>query len=67
MPPPRADDWNTLLWALTDRTATGKWVIILDEINWLGARDATFPGKLKSAWDLHFSKNNRLILILSGS
>jgi predicted AAA+ superfamily ATPase len=67
MPPPRADDWNTLLWALADRTATGKWVVILDEINWLGAKDATFLGKLKSAWDVHFSKNKKLILILSGS
>lgn len=67
MPPPRADDWNTLLWALADRTATGKWVVILDEINWLGAKDATFLGKLKSAWDVHFSKNKTLILILSGS
>jgi uncharacterized protein len=67
IPPPRADDWNTLLWALADRTTSGKWVIILDEINWLGAHDATFLGKLKSAWDLHFSKNNKLILILSGS
>jgi hypothetical protein len=67
IPPPRADDWNTLLWALADRTATGKWVIILDEINWLGAKDATFLGKLKSAWDVHFSKNKKLILILSGS
>ncbi len=67
IPPPRADDWNTLLWALADRTAAGKWVVILDEINWLGAKDATFLGKLKSAWDIHFSKNNKLILILSGS
>ena len=67
VPPPRADDWNTLLWALADRTATGKWVVILDEINWLGAKDATFLGKLKSAWDVHFSKNKKLILILSGS
>jgi hypothetical protein len=67
IPPPRTDDWNTLLWALADRTAKGKWVVILDEINWLGAKDATFLGKLKSAWDLHFSRNNKLILILSGS
>jgi len=67
MSPPRADDWNTLLWALADRTAKGKRVVILDEINWLGAKDATFLGKLKSAWDVHFSKNKRLILILSGS
>ncbi len=67
MPPPRADNWNTLLWALADRTANGRWVVILDEINWLGAHDATFLGKLKSTWDLHFSKNDKLILILSGS
>lgn len=67
IPPPRSDDWNTLLWALADRTGHGKWVIILDEINWLGAKDPTFLGKLKSAWDLHFSKNPHLILILSGS
>jgi AAA+ ATPase superfamily predicted ATPase len=67
IPPPRADDWNTLLWALADRTGTGKWVVILDEINWVGAKDATFLGKLKTAWDVHFSKNKKLILILSGS
>lgn len=67
IPAPRADDWNTLLWALADRTAKGRWVIILDEINWLGTKDPTFLPKLKSAWDLYFSKNNKLILILSGS
>lgn len=65
--PPRAEDWNTLLWALADRTTTGKWVIILDEINWLGTKDPTFLPKLKSAWDLYFSRNSKLILILSGS
>jgi len=67
IPAPRADDWNTLLWALAERTARGRWVIILDEINWLGAKDPAFLGKLKSAWDLHFSRNKKLILILSGS
>jgi hypothetical protein len=49
MPPPRADDWNTLLWALADRTATGKWVIILDEINcrmFPAARSASAPTRL---------------------
>ncbi len=66
-PPPRSDDWNTLLWALADKTRRGKRVIILDEINWLGSKDATFLGKLKSAWDRDFSRNKNLILILSGS
>jgi len=67
IPPPRADDWNTLLWALADRTRRGRQLIILDEINWMGMKDPTFLGKLKNAWDLHFAKNPHLILILSGS
>jgi len=67
VPAPRADDWNTLLWTLADRTRTGRQLIILDEINWMGMQDATFLGKLKNAWDMHFAKNPQLILILSGS
>lgn len=67
IPPPRADDWNTLLWTLADRTAQGRYLVILDEINWMGLGDPTFLGKLKNAWDLHFSRNPQLILILSGS
>lgn len=67
VPPPRADDWNTLLWALADRTREGRQLIILDEINWMGMQDPTFLGKLKNVWDLHFARNPNLILILSGS
>lgn len=67
IPAPRADDWNTLLWTLADRTAQGRYLVILDEINWMGLGDPTFLGKLKNAWDLHFSRNPRMILILSGS
>lgn len=67
VPPPRADDWNNLFWSLGDRTRKGRQLVILDEINWMGMQDATFLGKLKNAWDLHFSKNPQLILILSGS
>jgi hypothetical protein len=67
IPPPRADDWNTLFWALADRTRQGRHLIILDEINWMGMQDPTFLGKLKNAWDLHFATNPNLILILSGS
>jgi hypothetical protein len=42
IPAPRADDWNTLLWSLADRTRTGPYLIVLDEINWLGSKDPTF-------------------------
>jgi len=67
MPPPRADDWNTLLWELGERTRSGKWIVLLDEINWMGSRDPTFLAKLKSTWDLYLARNNKMILILSGS
>jgi uncharacterized protein len=67
IPAPRADDWNTLLWSVADRTRTGRHLIVLDEINWLGSKDPTFLGKLKNAWDAEFSQNPHLILILSGS
>jgi uncharacterized protein len=66
-PPARADDWNWLFWSIAEKVAKGRHIIVLDEINWLGSQDATFLGKLKNVWDLHFSRNPRLILILSGS
>src|SRR5688500_5306460 len=31
IPPPRADDWNTLLWAIADRTREGSHLIVFDE------------------------------------
>ena len=67
MPKPRADDWGDLFWFLANQTKDGRVVIVLDEINWMGSKDPTFLGKLKTAWDLHFKKNPDLILILSGS
>ena len=67
IPAPRADDWNTLLWTLADRTRVGRCLVVLDEINWLGSKDPTFLGKLKNAWDAEFSQNPHLIFILSGS
>ena len=33
----------------------------------MGSKDFDFLGKLKNAWDLYFSKNPHLILILCGS
>lgn len=61
------DDWGTLFWHLSNATSKGRVLLVLDEINWMGSKDPTFLGKLKSAWDLHFQHNPQLILILSGS
>lgn len=62
-----SDDWGNLFWHLANHTQKGRILIILDEINWMGDKDPTFLGKLKTAWDTHFKKNTELILILSGS
>ena len=63
----KADDWDDLIGHLAKETKSGRVLIILDEINWMGSKDASFLPKLKSAWDAKFSKNPNLILILSGS
>lgn len=60
-------DWAHLFWELGKRVQHGKYLVVLDEINWIGSLDHTFLGKLKSAWDLYLKNNPALILILSGS
>jgi len=62
-----ADDWGDLFWNLAQQTKKGRVLVVLDEITWMGASDPDFLGKLKTAWDLHFSKNPELILALCGS
>jgi AAA+ ATPase superfamily predicted ATPase len=63
----KADDWDDLFWHLAQVTKKGRVILILDEINWMGSKDPTFLGKLKTAWDKYFKKNPQFICILSGS
>lgn len=60
-------DWGDLFWHLAEKTNKGQILIVLDEINWMGSKDPTFLGKLKTAWDQYFRLNPKLIMILSGS
>jgi AAA+ ATPase superfamily predicted ATPase len=60
-------DWADLFWHLANHTREGKVLIVFDEVNWMGSKDPTFLGKLKTAWDLSFKKNPQLIMILCGS
>jgi predicted AAA+ superfamily ATPase len=60
-------DWLQAFNQLAKKNKKGKVVILLDEISWMGAHDANFLGKLKTAWDLEFKKNSNLVLILCGS
>ena len=63
----QADDWGDLFALLAKETASGRVIILLDEVSWMGSKDATFLGKLKIAWDLYFKQNPELILIVCGS
>ena len=62
-----SNDWGDLFSLLAKKGSTGRVLIILDEITWMGSKDPVFLGKLKIAWDLYFKKNPKLILLLSGS
>lgn len=67
IPTPFSQDWGDLFWHLAHHTQIGRVVISLDEISWMGMKDPTFLGKLKTAWDQYFKKNPNLILIICGS
>lgn len=61
------DDWGNMLWHLSKHTEKGRVLIVLDEISWMGGKDPEFLGKLKTAWDMYFSKNSKLIFAICGS
>jgi AAA+ ATPase superfamily predicted ATPase len=67
LPPQHFSHWNQALETLAQLTGTGRVMIFLDEISWMGCKDKDFAGKLKGVWDTGFKKNNRLLLILCGS
>ncbi len=63
----RANDWSDLFTLLSNQTKKDSIVILLDELSWMGSKDHTFLGKLKTAWDEEFKLNSRLIMILCSS
>jgi AAA+ ATPase superfamily predicted ATPase len=63
----KSDNWGDLFWHLSKHTQQGKILVVLDEISWLGGKDHLFLGQLKTAWDMYFSKNPKLIMALCGS
>lgn len=46
---------------------TGKTVVLLDEISWMGGFDKDFPAHLKVAWDNMFHEHRRLVFVVCGS
>lgn len=71
VPTPYAQDWGDLFWHLSHNIGQIKSkkriLILFDEISWMGMKDPTFLGKLKTAWDMWFKQNPKVILILCGS
>lgn len=67
LPGIKPDDWGNLFWALSKYTEEGRVLIVFDEISWMGGKDITFLGKLKTAWDMYFSKNPNLVMAFCGS
>jgi len=63
----KSDNWGDLFWHLSKQTQEGRILIVLDEISWMGGKDPLFLGQLKTAWDMYFSKNPKLIIVLCGS
>ena len=46
---------------------SGRSVLLLDEISWMGKYDPDFPGQLKIAWDQFFHAKSNLVVVLCGS
>ena len=67
LPPFTSNDWGELFSYLAPHVSKGRHVVIFDEISWMATQDSAFLAQLKNAWDLHFSENPKLILILCGS
>lgn len=67
LPGLKAEDWGDLFTVLAQQVKTESVIILFDEISWMGSKDPDFLGKLKNAWDLQFSQNTQLLLILCGS
>ena len=67
IPPIAHSDWSDVFAHIAHNTQKGRWIVLLDEVSWMARRDPAFLGKLKTAWDQQFKKNDRLILVLCSS
>jgi uncharacterized protein len=63
----RFNDWHQAFALLAEKIKHGRAILFLDEISWMGDRDPAFLSKLKNAWDMHYKKNPKLVMVLCGS
>ncbi len=68
LPPMSPQSWPEAFAALDSAIRdTGKTVVLLDEISWMGGFDKDFPAHLKVAWDNLFHEHRRLVFVVCGS
>lgn len=61
-------DWYSAFIRLDREICDGeRTVVLIDEISWFGHYDRTFADYVKIAWDNHWKKHDRLIVVLCGS
>jgi AAA+ ATPase superfamily predicted ATPase len=56
----RVRTWTEAFDALASFIGSERTFVLLDEISWMAAHDKDFAGRLKIAWDVHFSKKINL-------
>ena len=63
----RFENWHEAFVALDACVGSGRTVLLLDEISWMGRYASGFAGDLKIAWDNLFKRHPELIVFLCGS
>lgn len=64
----RFHGWTEAFSVLAEKIPrSGRAVLLLDEISWMGKYDPDFPGRLKIAWDRFFHRRKDLVVVLCGS
>lgn len=59
--------WGDFFEVLYPYVAKGRWVIYLEELQWLSSYDSELISYLKYYWDNHFRHNPEIIIVLCGS
>ncbi len=67
LPNVQYSDWQDAFEMLAAQTKSGRFIILLDEISWMGSKDPDFLGKFKNVWDAKLKQNPEIIVVLCGS
>ncbi len=59
--------WKDCFELLSEYTSRGKWIIYLEELQWMACYESDLISELKFVWDNKFKRNDQLRLVLCGS